>query len=707
MDPDDLLQKFQSVVMGSTTTNDNVDPTQNISPEQKAQLDLQKEEEAQLNDYKTAIVPLRQLIDSWRTEDTQTEANRLKRDIDINLDQLREDGTIDDDETFIPVRVIDTNITRETPPFINFLKNARRIAIFNDTVDPTFDTALLESAFTKGMTYKGWIKPFYKTVDGAATHGWASVEITYDESKPLRCGIEYIAHEDLIFYTETRELQASQDTIRRYRLTILQLHKYVVQFGFDPVQVNNIIEKWKTSQDKDKPIIVYKGFHKKDGIVYVRWFSIEGAATDWIKKPEPLSLGICKQVTVMKTVMQPTIGVDPVTNQPTVQNVPQQVPTQEWQPVPLQAYPIAILPYRETEKPLIFDHLGRCFFDNDKQEAMTAITTSYVNGMNRAMRIFASPKADTIQDGRPAKNLPIKLANGTIWDKPMDFYNMPYPSPDVLKALQYLSTANSDEVGQVNFAANNRQDSRKTATEINAAEKESNLLDTVDLTLFSEFIRDVYTIAWAVVQSQALQGSIKFLQIKNPALQQNPQIQQQNLLLGSIVNSDGSVQDEAQLVNDIDTISRNFEIRAAGDVDVIAKEEMVQKMQRDWPVIQQTPLASRFISDYVKLVYPEDGELYSQILQTGDPKNNIIKGLLTALEQIIQMPEVHHLITPQVSSMLQQLEQSATMAINPQAASQKQSSPQPQPQNKQLPQAQVGPKPDGPNSPQNQPQQPQ
>lgn len=657
---DDLLKMFSETVNGPQPSTEPV-----VTEAQKQEQDLSKAEDDNLNDYNIALVPLKQLVSSWLVEDNQTEKNRLKRDIDIEVDMLREAGTIDDDETFIPVRVIDTNIVRETPPYINFLKNSRRIAIFKDNEDETFDCEAVERAFTKGMTYKGWIKPFYKCVDGAATHGWTSVEVTFDQTKPLHVGIEYIAHEDLIFYLAAKDIQASQDVLRRYLVTVLQLRKWVRDFGFDAEQVELLVAKVKDGgQEKDKPLTIYKGFHKKDGQVYVRWFSCDGGCTNWLKKPELLSCGISKQVQTMVSQQVSVPSVVQTAQGPVTIDMPQMqmVPSIKWQPSPLNSYPIFILPYRETEKPLLFDHLGRCYLDGDKQEAQTAITTAYVNSMNRAMKVYASPKQDD-GSGRPAKQLPIKLANGTILDRPMEFWNMPYPDPSALKALQYLDNANSQEVGQVNFAANNRQDSRKTATEINAAQQESQLLDTVDLTLFSEFIRDAYSFAWIIVQSQALQNLIKFCQIKQPATQ----MQQQDLLTGSIVNSAGSYQDEQAMVNDVDTISRNYDVRAAGDVDVIAKDEMIQKMQRDWPVIQQTPLASRFLADYLKLVYPEDAELYSKILQSGDPKNAIIQALGAALSGIVQMPEVQHLITPQVKAQLQQLEQEASMAVNPQA----------------------------------------
>ena len=277
---------------------------------------------------------------------------------------------------------------------------------------------------------------------------------------------------------------------------------------------------------------------------------------------------------------------------------------------------------------MIFDLIGRVFLDKDKQEAQTAILTAFVNRMNRSQKVFASPDMDVVNDGRPAKQLAnIKLIDGTIWDKPMKFWSMAPPDPTVLKALEYMDTSNAQDIGQTDFAVLNREDSRKTAREVTAAQQAQSLLDSVDLTLYSEFIREVYSFAWLVVRSQALQNKIKFLQIPNPAAAQQMQRPQ------SAVDSSGPVQNEQAYINDADTLSRTFEVRAAGDVDVIQKAELVQQMSVDWQVIQQTPLATTFLCDLMKLKYPQDGAIYSQILQEGNPKESNHTIALGALVQ--------------------------------------------------------------------------
>lgn len=705
-DPLTLLQGLTDNQEAAPQSMPQPEPEQ--SPEDKLWASIQEEEKKALLDFSVASIYLKDLTGSWNGEVQRTNAQRMTRDVDIDVDALRESGDIEEDECFIPERIIDSNIQREMPSYINYLKNSRRLAIFNDKLDPTFDCSLLEDEFTKKMAYKGWTKPWFKLVDGSMTHGWASFEVVYDGSKPGNCGIEYIAHEDLLFAHDSKDLQASSCVLRRYRPTPLQLKSWVVKYGFSILQVNSIIEKYKEKGNKDKTIEVFKRFCKFQGAVYVSWFSLEGSCTDWLKAPAKLYVGVDDLVDEPKEVDQPVLHpvtgqpiLDPQTMQPMTQKV--SVPNKVWKSTDVENYPLFLYYYRESEKPLLFDHIGRVFLDKDKQEATTAIVTAFVNGINRAQKIYASPKTDGVNDGKPAKQLAnMKWVNGTIFDKPMEFWNMPYPDPMVLKALQYFDVSNSQDIGQTDFAALNRQDSRKTATEITAASQQSQLLDSVDLTLFSEFCREVFSFCWLIIRSQALQTKINFLRVKKPAqpamqpmginpqggLPQMPPQQNMGPLpmqpppqfspeIMSIVNSQGTYANEqSNYINDTDTLVRDFDVRAAGDVDVIQKAEMTQQMQADWPVIQQTPLAQKFLVDLIKLKYPQDGYLYATILEQGDPKNGIIQSLGIILQTLVKMPEVAHHITPQMMAQLQAIEQEAMQVLNPQG----QSSQQPQQQ---------------------------
>lgn len=608
-----------------------------------------QELEKKFFEFNLARIALKQIRDQWSTEIRETDGRRKTRDINIDVDALRESGDIKEDETFIPVRIIDTNIKREQPSFINYLRNSRRIAIFKCQTNPDIDTQRIEQEFTAGMTYTGWEKPHFKCIDGSQTHGWDSVEVVLDVSNTLHVGLEQVGHDKLFFSFDSLDIQNCSRMMRGYDLTMLQLKKFVVGFGFDKDQVELLISAKKDGgQREEETFRVYKNFFKIDGVVYVSWCSLEGGVGDWLKKPVKLFLGRKKKVTVMVDVpaevpqQMEDLGNGQVrVTPPSIVNIP--TPQDQWQDEDEPNYPLFLLPYQETEKQRITDHKGRVFLDSGKQEAQTAVLTGFVNGITRASNIYASPDVDTA-DGGPIKITDIKLVAGAIVNKPMRFWHTEYPDPMVLRALQYLDTNNAQEAGDVSFATLNRQDSRKTAKELSLSQDESTKLDSVQLTLFSTHIRNIYGFVWLIVQSRALQG----------------------LLPNFLLTGDGS----GQFVQDINTISQTYDIRAAGDVDVVQKSEQLTRMASDWPVMQTTALKDAFILDYIKLAYPNDAERYEKIMQQGDIKLNVIQELSGIIQQVFPTDKIKNL-PPETQQKLIQLENTVQQLLSPNASASK------------------------------------
>ena len=550
--------------------------------------------------FDDARTHLKRIIDDWHTEIEDTEVRRKERKVEIDVEGLRQKGDLQEDETIVPIRIIDQNITREQPPYINYLKNSRRISIFDCVSDPEQNTDLLEQAFTKVSTYTSWETPHFKCLDGSQAHGWDAVEVTYDQSKPGNYSIEHIGHDRLLFPRSAIDLQKCPRIIRCYDVTLTQLMKWIGAYGFSKEQVSNIKKARQETSKENETIRIYKLFFKKDDVVYVAWFSMENGCNDWLCNPSQFYCGIDEQVTV----------VNPLTPL-----APQTV----WQPKPVDLYPIFILPYREMEEQKIVDHKGRAFLDAYKQEALTALWSAFVNGMTRASNVYASPDQED-GTGSSLKELnDVKLSPGRILSRPMKFWAPPYPAPIVLTALQHAENENAQETNQVNFASMNREDSRKTAKEISSSEQQQNLLNSVQLTLFSTFIRQVYSFAWLIVQSQALQNKIQFLMVKQESMNQ----------MGQPTTS---------WTNDIATISKVYSIRAAGDVDVIQREELIARMQQDFPLVMQTSLKDQFLMDYIKLKYPDRQEQYMRVLSNSGQMqqltamvqrlNTIVNGLL-------------------------------------------------------------------------------
>lgn len=631
---------------------DNTQETITKSPIDSLFDDYFKEQEQSTFDYNTAKIQLKRIVDDWKNEIVETEERRKTRKIDVDIQQLRSEGKLDEDETLIPVRVIDTNIQREQPPYINYLKNSRRLAIFTCVSNPEItNTERLELEFTRGMTYPSWETPHYKCLDGTQTHGWDTIEVVFDTNKPLNVGLEHIGHDRLYFPRTCLDIQDAAKVIRAYDVTITQLKKFVENNGFSREQVGNIISVRKDNQKEHETIRIYKEFCKYNGQVYVGWFCLENGCNDWLKKPIPLFLGIKEKKTIQ--VQVPVTVIDPVTGIPMQQTVTQ--PQEKWVDVPTVQYPIYILPYRETEEPEIVNHKGRVYLDENKQEAQTAITSAFVNGTYRATQVYASREQDDGTGSSLQEEQNVILSGNRILNKPVKFFHTDYPDPMVLKALQYFDTANAAETNQVTFAVNNRQDSRKTAKEIQSAESKEALLNSVQLTLFSTHIRNIYSLVWLIVQSQALQGKIKFLQIKKQSPRINP------LTDSPIIDpSTGQPIIESYFENDYELIKQVYDVRAAGDTDVIQKIEKIQQMQMDWPVISQTVLKDEFLAEMIRLKYPDTGDKWAGILRSQGSQFAQLQSMVSEMGKILASvfkdnPAILQTLQPQEQNAIAQI----------------------------------------------------
>jgi len=179
--PDITIQP--SEVMPSVTTSDTKTPVDEI---------LLQDDFA---DYGKAKLRIDRLIADFNDEIQRTQRNREDRFKELNIDELKQKGILKENQFMIPVRVIDSNIRREQPAFINYIKQSRRILVFKDIGDPGIPTGRLEEEFSRGMTYSGWDIPHFKEVDGSQTHGWDAIEVVFDVSKPLHVALEHIGRQ--------------------------------------------------------------------------------------------------------------------------------------------------------------------------------------------------------------------------------------------------------------------------------------------------------------------------------------------------------------------------------------------------------------------------------------------------------------------------------------------------------------------------------
>jgi len=329
-----------------------------------------------------------------------------------------------------------------------------------------------------------------------------------------------------------------------------------------------------------------------------------------------------------------TIEIDPATMLP--------VSRTEWVREPEKEYPYHILPYKVTEDQAIAQTQGRGEMDLHIQEASCSTWSAFVNQCWESSRVMWSPsQPDPTNGGTAPKQLSVIIKKGAIWDRPMTAFTPPPPNPMVPKALEMLATQNADNINQTAWTVNNRQDSRKTAREIDSAEKQQSQISSTQVVVLSVSLQSVFNADWRIIQSQALQGNIPFL-------------------------SRGKDETTGLYVNDEATLSVTFQLYPAGDVDYVERMEQTAMMQQDWPVIQQTGARDIFMEEYLRVRYPKTADRYIAAIKAGDQKTQLIQSMGTLLKTAVT-DETGNL-RPEWQPHAQELaslEQAAQQLINP------------------------------------------
>lgn len=603
----------------------------------QASLDI-AETSNDLFDYAKARTRFKRIEDDWKDEEEKTKYRRNQREIDVDIDALHSSGKLKADETFIAIRVIDSTIKKEQPAYMQYLLQSRRLAIFYPVGEITYDhskVSQIEEQFTKNMTYSEWFIPYFKCLDGAQTHGWDFVEVELDETKPLNVGVSHVGHENLLFDKKLKgSVQAAEIVLRKFELSSLMLKQFVTKFQFNSEQAQKLTEKLKEANKEAELTVCYRVYMKIDGFVYVAWHNKD--CDDWLKAPQKLHLGRYRQETEM--IMQPVYGMPPVSAMLNPAPFPQGMgnptgpimmptPVTKWVEEFEIIYPFKPFIYSLSEEPSICNAKGRCFLDGPKQEAQVSLWSSFVNGANRAANVYASPKDKSPDRTGLPKRIETKLEHGIIYDQAMEFWHTDFPDPGIIKAAQALDTQHQSETGNVAFSVLNRKDTRKTAEEISTAKEEQNLLSSVQVAMFSAFLREVYTHAWLIAQSQILTGRVTSF-MKLP---------------------DGTI--------DMATVSKTYDLRPAGDIDVIERQEKLQMRLNMWPIIAQTPLSTSFLMDILKEAFPNDYEKYAQeTMMAMQQMQQQIMGLQGVVKEMA-MDQQTGQIKPEFAQYAQQLGQ--------------------------------------------------
>jgi hypothetical protein len=560
-----------------------------------------------LSDFTTIQPRIASLKKIWAEELTETNRRRQVRYANDSVLKLRREGKIKEHETYIPRRIADSNIRREQPPRINYISQSRDLAKFRPITALLKPIEPLEREFTEFGQYPGWQMPLFQTVDGASTHGWDAIEILFDKDKPGHFQNRHITHEYCWFAPDIIDIQEAPIVIVVYGATLPQLDEYAESFQFNKAQVEQVRKKLETQEDKaDSKLPLYKIYYKEKGLVYVGWHCED--CSDWLKTPEKLYLGIVED------------GVQQFEKQ----------------------YPIKVLRYMISENEPITEARGRVFYDEHDQEALTQCTTALVNRLIVASWILFSRKEPNESPNPSEAQTEIKLRNGAILD-PGQFFSVDGPDPGLFSAIMHLLNLNANETNQVNFAAMNRQDSRKTAKEMGIAETQAAALSAVDVMLLSLFLQDVFTADWRIMRSQMLQGKLK-----------------------------------SAMPDWLEYYEGEYMLVPSGDSDVIRRQEINQAMKQDWPVIQNTGAAQLFLADLLRASpYAENAEKYIDAMARADKKDQLIVGMKNALTTMLFGPdgkpkqETAHLVQ-QFAPQLKELQAAYEAAMNPQETQQQQ-----------------------------------
>ena len=544
-------------------------------------------------DYSKEKTRIDQLIGQWSEEKDHIKFRRESRKKEINVTEEQQKGTIPANGTFIARRIIDRNIRLEKPELVAYLEQTPRTVLFKSLSQPTVDTVPLADWFTLGVRYRGWAEAWHRTIDSTCLHGCGWIELRYDMEKPFNISLEYTPREYLIFPAKLRKsLQKCERILRCYEYLPNELEDAVEAYGFNRQVVNSLCESQKEAKRED-PIKVYKVFTKKDGVVYVSWYADQGKEDTWLKAPEPLTFGLP--------------GAD-----------------DKLQPVGF--FPFVAYLYEFIEEEEFLQVKGRAAKDLADQDALSQLWTGVVNGTTTASEIQASYVNDP---ANPAGQENTVIKGGIISNKEVKHWQAAYPDPFILTVAQALSTENLQSAGKVDYAAQNRQDSRKTATEINSARDQSQRLSSVNIVPLATAVTEIYTYVWNIVQQQ-----VQY----------------------SLANPDKALLDVPQHIDPAFWTDK-FELSPAGDVEVIKRAEKMANLQQDMELFQGTPVYIDLLSKYLELRFPDEAARWVAKLQEVDPAV-IVQQLMAIISQVPV-----NVFSPEQQQEIQTVMQNASAAI--------------------------------------------
>ena len=382
------------------------------------------------------------------------------------------------------------NMKREMPTLIQYLTGSYRHVSARAKPGTPIDTGILsavEAELTAALRTGSWLTDHIQAAASMQLHGRGVFMVVpdIDPLSVLGCKIDYIAPENFVFPTKTKDIQKCPLVGVIYELSSTQLAKWAEDYKWDPETVSKYKLNDSESEQTTKTYKVYLMLKKTNDVVMSFWFSDEH------KK-------------VMTKPVQFNAGLFDGTGKP----------------FPTKMYPIFMIFYDINDNPAIIERHGRAFLDMHDQEALTMGHTSILNACLRSAELYVSRDQPGNTENPEVTQTDFQIEPGFVVKTPIRFHSPPSPDPILLTALQSLKTENAADANQVDFAATARKDSRKTAKELSLAADQANEGRTIPITMFSIGYDQLLSYIWDIVTHNVGTG------FNRGFLQNNPQIRQ-------------------------------------------------------------------------------------------------------------------------------------------------------------------------------------
>jgi len=496
------------------------------------------------------------------------ESNRRVRKNDIDVEAMRKSGKLQPGQTFVGVRVIDQNISREVPTYLQFISGSRRMGLFQPVVKSDLPVDILEEAVTTVLKYPDWEVDYIRWVDGGLLHGADFVEVVYDTTKPGHVAVNHIGADNLLYSRNGESIEQSPIVARAYSMSIVDIDGYVAAQTFTEIEAIEALKAHLASMCSGGSAAfatIHHCLFKVAGVVQAVWYSKD--VNEPLSQPIGFVNGRGKKVT--SQVVDPAGGMGLV----------EQVEFEEQHEF---EYPYVQFSPSITEERKMSEQTGHAAKAFYIQDALSVLTSAGINGSYAASMTQWAPAEGSYTAGGVAKQTDMTISPNKVWDRPMKPWAAPWPDAMLFRALDHLDTGNSAANNQISWAVNNRQDSRKTATEVNSANQTMSQINSVSVLYLSIPMRKIVTKAYEIIKSAVWRGTLQ-LGI-NPAL-----------------------------------FDATYIIQSAGAVDYVQRQERIAAMQQDWAIISTTPAAQVFLADYLRERYPAHSDRYiAAMMQTPD-----------------------------------------------------------------------------------------